>query len=358
VRGEAYFRALVGGERRRWEDLLLLALLRCLAVPYATLLRLRALAYRAGVLRTRRLPRPVISVGNLTVGGTGKTPMVVWLARCLQGQGRRVAVLSRGYGGSREGTVALVSDGDRLLLGPAEAGDEPYLLATLLPGVAVVIGSDRYQAGLAALAAAEPDLFILDDGFQHLRLHRDLNLLLLDCQAPLANGWTLPAGLLREPATAMVRADLIVFTRCGAGALPILPAVAATPHCGSRHLLTGFRELAGGGAVQPFVALGKRRGVAIAGIANPASFFADLSLAGLALAATLAFPDHCAFGADELAAITDLCRKVRAEYLIMTAKDAVKLADRLAGPWQCLVAELELVPDDAELLRQHVEKQL
>jgi tetraacyldisaccharide 4'-kinase len=145
--------------------------------------------YRIGILETRKLPRLVISIGNIAVGGTGKTPVTAHLARLIMAQGLKVAVLSRGYGGTLEGQTAIVSDGREITLSADQCGDEPFLLAKSVPGLAVVIGSDRYAAGQLALKGFDTDIFLLDDGFQHLRLHRDLNILLLDCSRPFGNGW-------------------------------------------------------------------------------------------------------------------------------------------------------------------------
>lgn len=334
-----YYLALTAGERHGAADRLLLALLGFLALPYALVMRARAAGYRHGLLRTHRLPVPVISVGNLTTGGTGKTPTVAWLARRLLSRGLRVAVLSRGYGGSAEGEIRIVSDGTRLLSPPAEAGDEPCLLAATVPGLLVVTGADRYRAGLFALERLRPDLFILDDGFQHQRLGRDLDILLLDGRRPFGNGRTLPAGLLREPVCAARRADLALSTRCDAATpRPALPA--AIPWCASRHRLTGLVPLAGG-ELQPFSTLAGTPFVACAGIAEPAGFFASLSAAGATPAATVAFPDHAAYGAAELAELERALATVGAECLVTTAKDGVKLA---AGGYagDCRIAAMEL----------------
>ena len=183
---ERYFRALVEGGRKGKPDRLLLAFLTLLSVPYGFVLSLRAWAYRRGILPSHVLGRPVISVGNLTVGGTGKTPAVAMLAKYFISRGKRVAVLSRGYGGTLRET-AVVSDGERLFHSPAEAGDEPYLLASTVHGLMVVVGVNRWQGGRLALERLAPDLFILDDGFQHLRLKRDLDILLLDSSRPFGN---------------------------------------------------------------------------------------------------------------------------------------------------------------------------
>lgn len=345
-----YFKELVEGERRGWKELILLALLRILSHPYAFILVLRAMCYRLGLLRSHRLPCPVISVGNITLGGTGKTPATALIASYLIGRGRRVAVLSRGYGGSAEGELRIVSDGKVVLLGPEEAGDEPYLLARKVPGLMVVIGADRYQAGLLALKELKPDVFILDDGFQHLRLKRDLNLLLLDCTRPYGNGRVLPAGFLREPKSALKRADLFLFTRCGEGSAPVSP-VPGTPACRSSHRLGGFRPMQGG-ELRPFSGLKGMRAMAFAGIADPGSFFDTLEKEGVTLVTTLAFSDHICYGVDEIAAICRLKDASRSTCLLTTEKDAVKLAPFIDKLGTVHVAQLTLdLEDQSELER-------
>lgn len=357
MKGEEYFKDLLNGERHSLADRLLLVLLRGCAVPYSLAMRLRAAAYAVGLLRSRRLPRPVISVGNITVGGTGKTPMTAWLARYLMSRGRRVAVLSRGYGGKLEGTVAIVADGNRLLLSPEEAGDEPCLLAGLLPGLMVVIGSDRYRAGCLAMEQLNPDFFILDDGFQHLRLQRNLNILLLDSRQPFANGRILPAGFLREPRSAIGRADLALFTRCADKMQPDAKLPATLPVCHARHRLSGFTTLSAG-PVRRFEELSGKRGLAFAGIADPAGFFDELERQGALLAATLAFPDHTVYGDEECAALARLRTSARADYLITTAKDGVKLKALGGDDCPCYVATLELEIADAAPLCQRLDKLL
>ena len=336
-----YWRQLVTGEQNGWPDRLLLGLPLPLSWLYGRILAVRARLYACGALKSHRLPRPVISVGNLTVGGTGKTPTVLHLAQSLQDQGLRVAVLTRGYGGEREGETLIVADGTSVLLTPEEAGDEPLLLATTLPGLMVVMGPDRYRAGLLAMERLLPDVFILDDGYQHLRLQRDLNLLLLDGANPLAGGRTLPAGLLREPVAAAGRADLVLYTRCPDGRKPVPEPFPGVPSVASSHALTGVVPLAGG-EVQPFAALQGRRLLAFAGIADPAAFFDGLEAIGTPLVATIAFPDHTGYGVPEMEAIGRLKLEKKADGLITTAKDAVKLQKYRGIIGDCLVARLEL----------------
>lgn len=342
-----YWRGLANGTRNGILDRLLLALLIPLALPYTLVQRLRALLYRAGVLKTRRLPRPVVSVGNITVGGTGKTPHTALIARLLLERGLRVAVLSRGYGGTMEGRTAIVSDGREILLTAEECGDEPYLLAASVPGLMVAIGSDRYSAGLLAMERLSPDIFLLDDGFQHLRLHRDMNILLLDSARPFGNGRTLPAGLLREPRPAALRADWIIHTRCNEVIVNI-PGLDLIPQTSSRHRLSGLTPLAGGAAVQ-VDALGNL--VAFAGIAEPERFFNDLLVLTKVRARTLPLPDHATYDPATIGAIADMMRDSGADYAVTTAKDAVKLKHippELAS--RILVAPLELQLDCADSL--------
>lgn len=336
VKPERYFRELWDGKRQGTADRLFLCFLAILSGPYALLLRLRAIAYGAGLLRSYRLPRPVIAVGNLTVGGTGKTPAVAMLAKYFIARGKRVAVLSRGYGGTLSGKGGIVSDGATILLTPEEAGDEPWLLASTVAGLAVVVGADRYRAGLLAMERLAPDIFILDDGFQHLRLKRDLDILLLDSGRPFGNGRALPAGPLREPRPAAQRADLIIYTRCSDGAE--VAHFPEKPACRAFHHLVGVTPLAGDDLL-PFARLKGMRGVAFAGIADPGPFFRDLEEEGLTLAATVPFPDHCRYGEDEVAEILGAAASCGADYLITTEKDGVKL-----GPYHGRLPNLYTAP--------------
>jgi tetraacyldisaccharide 4'-kinase len=340
-----YWRGLANGTRTAPLDRLLLVLLSPLAFLYARVQGLRAGLYRSGVLKTRRLPRPVVSIGNITVGGTGKTPLTAFISLLLLEHGARVAVLTRGYGGSMEGQTAIVSDGREILLNAQQCGDEPYLLASTVPGVMVVMGSDRHAAGLLAMERLAPDIFLLDDGFQHLALHRDLNILLLDCARPFGNGRTLPAGLLREPLTATQRADLVVHTRCPEGSAPDL-VVTGKPRCIARHRLGSPMPLSGGTPL-PFAVLAGHRIVAFAGIADPTAFFAGLAGQGVNLVRTLPFPDHVSYDGARIAEVEAAMADCGAQYAITTEKDGVKLrhlAPALAH--RIMLAPLELTLDD------------
>lgn len=351
---ERYLTSLWRDERTGLSDRLILGLLRLPALVYGWVLTLRASLYRWGLLRVRRLPCPVISVGNITVGGTGKTPVTAHLARLLLVRGLRVVVLSRGYGGTLEGDCALVSDGAQIFLTPEQCGDEPYLLARSVPGLAVVIGTDRYRAGQLAMERLAPDIVLLDDGFQHLRLHRDLNILLLDCGRPLGNRRVLPAGPLREPSAACRRADLLIYTRCEAGQPPGWFPDEARPLCRVGYRLGGFERLDGSQGLSPGELAGLRC-LAFAGIAQPESFFSGLRSVGIEPCATLALADHQAYTDVHLRRIEALAVQQRVDYLLTTEKDGVKLAS-VRGPLRekLVVARLELVFEDDVVLQREL----
>lgn len=347
----SYWRELGSGSRTGLIDTIILLLLTPCAWLYSLALRLRAQLYKSGICATRHLPRPVVSIGNITVGGTGKTPVTAYIARFLLAQGLRVAVLSRGYGGSLEGQACVVSDGATIMQSAVECGDEPYLLASTVPGLMVVTGPDRYTAGQVALQQLAPDVFLLDDGFQHLRLHRDLNILLLDFSRPFGNNLTLPAGILREPASALRRADMVICTRSPRkSAIPI--DTGDIPTCVSSHTLADLLPLNGSTPV-PFSHCHGHAVLAFAGIADPGSFFAGLRAEGLNLVQTLNLPDHVVYNRERCDEIAAAMRASGADFLVTTEKDGVKLKG-LCGEYaaRTLLARLELTIENPALLKQ------
>lgn len=352
---ERYFRELWEGKRQAPADRLLVAALLPASLVYALVLRTRAFLYRSGLFRSASLEGPVISVGNLSVGGTGKTPTAILLARLLLARGKRVALLSRGFGGPGDDRVRVVSDGESVLLAPPGAADEPCLIARSVPGLIVVTGRDRHRAGLHVLEKYRPDLFILDDGFQHQRLRRDLDIVLVDAHNPFGNGFTLPAGLLREPVSALRRAGLVIRTRCdGSEENHQLRGI---PTCRSSHRLVGVVPFEGG-ETSPFSHLAGRRGIAFAGIGDPKSFFAALRDRGLTIASTLVFRDHCRYDDGETGEIVQELERTGADYLITTEKDAVKLDSFVRPGVDRYAARLEIEILDPEILEKAIEKLL
>ena len=296
--------------------------LASLSFVYGAGVRLRYGLYQAGVLRRKRLDCPVISIGNITVGGTGKTPMTIFLASYLKKRGMRPVILSRGY--KKTGPGGIVSDGRTLGLGPAEAGDEPYLMARRLPDVPVIVGADRFGAGLLAVERFRPDCAILDDGFQHMRLERDIDILLMDPARGLGNGYLLPRGILREPAGAMRRANLVMVK---GGELRGPEARLAErwqiPAVRFDYRASGLYGVLDGVEMGVDFLRG-RKAAAFAGIADPESFFKTLQGLGATLTKTFSFPDHHEYTGADIATIMK-AKDAGADIYVTTEKDGVKL---------------------------------
>ena len=306
-------------------------LLELCSILYGMGVRLRLYAYRLGLFRRRSLPGFVVSVGNLTVGGTGKTPAVIMLARYALEQGHRVAVLSRGYRGSYKTRILEVSDGTEIKADPGEAGDEPCLLAGNLPGVPVVISRKRYFAGLFAHEKFGSDFFILDDGFQHLELNRDLDLALMDAGDPVGNGHLLPRGPLREPIDQLTRADACVITRSHGHTsdsnaadflktnFPGIPLFFAD-HLAGKVVFPCSNQSRDAGTLKG------SRVAAFAAIAKPEMFRKTLLSLGVDLAFFRGFRDHHQFTREEILDLVEMKEKHGARYLLTTEKDWVRVA--------------------------------
>ena len=315
---------------------------------YGGLVLGRYASYAWGIRRRQRLPCRVISIGNLTVGGTGKTPLTIWLARWLQKQGWRVVVLSRGYGGRAERPVQVVSTGAGPLLDWRIAGDEPYMLAHALPGIPVLIAADRYLGGQYACAHLDAQVLILDDGFQHYALHRDLDVVLIDASNPFGPGALLPRGILREPRRALQRADVIVLTRVdmATGTLPALCQQIRRWH--ARQPIYALVTVAeawsqwGHDRLDGTTRLAGQRVVAFAGIGQPSALLATLAQLGAEVAACLEFPDHHPYTVDDWQAILAVALQQRAVCMVTTDKDAVRLAADWQAPMPLYIVRVDI----------------
>jgi tetraacyldisaccharide 4'-kinase len=319
------------------------ALLRIAASLYARAVRARAGAFDRGRSVPCRLPVPCVSVGNLTVGGTGKTPLAAWLIEELIARGARPAVVSRGYGGTARGPERVPVDG-----APGTArryGDEPALLAARYPDVPVVVGRDRHAAGLLAAHAGGASIVIADDAFQHRRLARDLDLVVIDASRGLGNGRLLPAGPLREPPAALARAGFVVLNRVGAapdleGLRRMVAQLAPRARVLEADLaFAGWRSArTGAPAALPAGALVH----AFSGIANPGSFRRTLEGLGVSIGGWEVFRDHHAFTPVEVARLQRDAAGTGAVAAVTTAKDAVRLSG-WDGPVPLYRAEVKLV---------------
>ncbi|MEE9464459.1 MAG: tetraacyldisaccharide 4'-kinase [Candidatus Neomarinimicrobiota bacterium] len=287
----------------------------------------RNLFYRIGFFITRKVPVPVVSIGNLSMGGTGKTPATIYLVRLLQERDYRVGVLTRGYRRESSGTL-LVRDGTDMLASVDESGDEPFLLAQSLPGAPVVVDEDRYRGAIFMQSTHPVDIIVLDDAFQHRGLTRDCDLLLLDATATKSAYRIFPAGSLRESLAGLRRADLVIWTRTELVKPPpkIVARVTAAnvPQIYSRmEIKPNLKALGGGGEVGA-AELGTRHIVAFCGVARPRSFYHALMKVGLEPEEVRYFPDHHRYSAVDQENLADLAPD-DSWALITTEKDAVKL---------------------------------
>jgi tetraacyldisaccharide 4'-kinase len=305
-----------------------------LSLVYGSAARLRAWFYKCGWLKQQRLNRPVISVGNITVGGTGKTPMVIWLAERLLAQGKRVAILSRGYRGS-DGT-----------------SDEIELMKQRLQNrVMFGVGAHRYAEG-RRLESAGVDLYVLDDGFQHLQLARDVDIVLVDSTRPLQHEFLLPAGRLREPPSALNRATSVVYTRTEQSKLKeaALPRSAPLAVFLANSKLLGFRRR-GAGDQQTLRPSLTGSYFAFCGVGNPDAFFADLERWGIRLAGRRSFRDHHRYTRRELSELAREAQIAGCTALVTTEKDAhnIEAAAVSSLPVEVAVVAIE-IQNEAEFL--------
>jgi tetraacyldisaccharide 4'-kinase len=324
----AVWKAIVEGEASALARWTLGPLLTTFSYPYSWAHQLRLQAYHKQWAAVRRLPCRVISIGNLTLGGTGKTPVVEVVAGLLQQEGVRVCVLSRGYGGRAQSGITVVSDGERCLVPPEVAGDEPVLLAEHLAALPVIVGKDRYAAGMFAVERFGVDAIVLDDGFQHVQLARDLDILLLDALRPFGNGRLFPRGELRDRPAAIARADAIVLTRWESDTAPslLVPQLCRSnlPLFCSQHTPLDLRVLADG-HILPLASLKGQRIVAFCGIGRPHHFRLTLQRLGAEIVTFVAFPDHYPYMRSEIEQLVVVAKQRRADILVTTEKDGVRL---------------------------------
>lgn len=298
---------------------------------YSLLMLFRERLYRKGVFRQHRLPVPVVSVGNLTMGGTGKTPTVAFIAGYYQSLGYRPAVISRGYGGKATGAVNIVSNGHDLLLDVRQAGDEPFMLARHLPGVPVLTGRKRVHPCRYAIDRLQCNILILDDGFQHLATARDIDLVLFNATTLAGNSRIFPGGELREPVSALKRCSAFLLTGVDSG---------------NRERATRFAQLlqekwpekpvffssVTRGPLMESSSAGRRVPAdplpplyAFCGIAHPERFRTTLESSGVALTGFTAFPDHRPYAPKDIDELLRCAEKTGARGLVTTEKDLVKI---------------------------------
>jgi tetraacyldisaccharide 4'-kinase len=363
---ELYTIDVVLGRRADTGAVIFGSILNVLSWGFSLGVRVRLWLYRERILRDHPLGCLVVAVGNLTVGGTGKTPVVEKFARALRDRGRKVAILSRGYKSkappfwkkawygithTEEPPPRVVSDGQDVLLDSEEAGDEPYMLARNLPGVVVLVDKNRVKAGAYAIKKYGCDTLVLDDGFQYLPLKGRLNLLLIDKTNPFGNGHLLPRGILREPVGHLRRANYIFLTKSNGRRDPELEALisrhkpdADVIECVHRpqYLQRLDAKPGAAGGREPLEWLKGRRVFAFSGIATPESFEKFLRDLGALLVGRERFLDHYRYTPEDLDDLYHAAERERAECLVTTEKDAVRIADPGGSPLPVYYLRLEI----------------
>ena len=334
------------------------------AVPYALGIRLRTYGYERGWLAQRQLPVPVISVGNLTVGGTGKTPVVIEAVQWLLQEGKRVAVLSRGYRRTGRESQLLVSDGVRILERQEEAGDEPYLIAQRCPRAVVAVGADRYRLGRQVLETCRVDCIVLDDGFQHLGLRRDVNLLLVDATDAQGLEQVLPAGRLREPITAAGRATAVIVTRAEQPAQVddvlnrLRSAVDPMPPTAQVVFRSGEIVSLSAAGTRPGGWCQGKRAFLVSGVGHAQSFRNTAEDLGLTVLDEVTFPDHYRYTVQDVGRLAERAADLKAELVLTTEKDAGKIQPHLAqndGRWWAARLRLEWLTGEAGIRKMIME---
>jgi tetraacyldisaccharide 4'-kinase len=316
--------------------------LTLLSLPYSTIVRLRNRLYSSGLLRIHQAGVPVICVGNLTTGGTGKTPLVVWLCRLVRKKGLACAILTRGYRTQK-----------------GELSDEPALLAAQCPDVPVVVNPDRVAGAAQAIGRHGARVLVMDDGFQHRRLARDLDIIAADATSPFGYGRVLPAGLLREPASGLRRAHAVVLTRCDQVPEETLSRIEDEIRRINRNLVIARSihapiavRTAAGREVPPGQIRGKQV-FAFCGIGNPQAFFRTIERLGASIAGSRAFDDHYRYTPEDLAAIQNQARALQATLVLTTQKDWTKITQpaslKETPPLAYLAIDLQITAGEESL---------
>lgn len=282
----------------------------------------------------------IISVGNISMGGTGKTPFTIMLAKHYIAKGFKVCILSRGYKGRIGYDTHVISDGNEILIGPDKAADEPYMMAVNCPEAIVITGKERVRSYELAEKKYKPDVYILDDGFQHKAMKRDVNICLLDHQRPVSTGFMFPFGYLREPASALERADVVIFTRAKEDTIPekVMKHVKDKPVFFSDVDYAGIYNHEG----KADISLKGKKVYAFAGIASPRKFFKFIKSLGAEFLSGKLYSDHHTYCGRDTYVIERKARELEAEMILTTEKDYVKLPDDVKANMHYLKIDINL----------------
>ncbi len=330
---------------------------------YELAARLRIRLYEKGILEHKSLPCKVVSIGNITVGGTGKTPMVHYVAGLLKGFGLKVAVISRGYGGHAQRSGGIVSDGKTIFMDGRASGDEPQLLASKLKGIPLLVGKDRHRVGRWAIRKFGVSVLVLDDGFQHLPLKRDLDLLLLDSLRPFGNGYCIPRGTLREPVEQIKRSSALILTRWQgddklAGLNPIIEHAPSRPIFRCVHFPDGLFTA---GRKEPLNLDGLKgqKLFLFSGIARNDSFRETVSGLGGDIVGFFSFPDHHQYSYKNIRRVWKRARALKADNIITTEKDYINIQTPIPLVPQLMVLTISIsFEDETEAFESYLHTQV
>jgi len=331
---------------------------------YRFLSGIRAFLYEKEILKPQKIPCPVISIGNLVAGGTGKTPMTICLVELAKKNGYNPVVVSRGYRGESEKRGGIVSDGKNILMDACTAGDEPYMMAKALKNVPVMVGQNRFQSCTEALQKFNPDLIILDDAFQHLQLSRDMDIVLLDYLKPLGNQRFLPRGPLREPVSALRRGSIFIVTRTDVSSTAwperLNAALNGKPIFFTRHesyihnVELGTKSILEGkiniGEQMDFDVIKGKKVYLFSGIARNSDFRRSASKFGCIQTGFSEFPDHHFYSPEELETIFCNAEKASAELLVTTEKDFIRINRKVSWPVDLMVIGVRISFDKGATL--------
>jgi tetraacyldisaccharide 4'-kinase len=302
-----------------------------LSLIYGGAVKTRETFYKKGVLKSKKLPCIVISIGNITAGGTGKTPMTIYVAKLVKRMGYKVVVISRGYKGLAEKTGGTVSDGKTIFMKADKSGDEPFMIANTLKNIPVVVGKNRFNAGMIAFNSFNPDVIVFDDAYQHLQLERNINLVLLDNSYPFGNHHLLPRGILREPLSSLGRRDAFILTRSDVAKDKIVKGGALSS-----------QWIYGDWCTQSFEFLRGRRAFVFSGIAKNIDFYNTVKGVKCKVTGFSEFTDHHRYTDSDLNMILQSARESKADFIITTEKDYVKIAGRIAWPVDLVIIGISI----------------
>ncbi|MGM0436893.1 MAG: tetraacyldisaccharide 4'-kinase [Bacillota bacterium] len=346
---EKYLLNVIKGEKDRFFDKIVKIILTILEAVYLVIIKIRDIFYKIGIFKSKKLDTKTISVGNITTGGTGKTPVVEKLASELSAKDKKVGILSRGYH-SEGDTPLVISDGQEILTELSKAGDELYMMASHLSGIPIVKGKDRHKAGELAISEFDLDMLIVDDSFQHLQLDRDLDIVVIDALNPFGYDHLLPRGILREPLSSLKRSDIVIVSRTDQVNESKLEDIKNTIYSHnseadiftSNHCPVKLKSLASNNENdgKNISDLKGKKVLALSGIGNPDSFVKSLEELDIKVVETAIYPDHYDYDQDDVMDIMMKAQLNGVDFIITTEKDSVKFNEEILNNFSKMDTDL------------------